>query len=251
MLKKSLKSLLGRLGLGVHRLEGKYAEDGILTSHSGSFREDARFRQAYARGVEASAGFDPHFEWRIHVALWVAENSLRVSGDFVECGVNAGFCSSAVMQYLDWNEQGRRFWLIDTFAGPVLEQFTEEETRAGRPEIARAASEAGAYVTDLERVRANFAEWPSASIIRGAVPEVLPELSVAELAFLHIDMNCAAPEVAALEFFWERLSVGGAVLLDDYAYLGHECQRRAMDDAARRLGRSVLALPTGQGLMLR
>ncbi len=251
MIEQIIKSVFRKLGAGIYRLERNYAEDGLVSAHDGGFREDPRFRNAYARGVQASGGLDPHFEWRIHVALWVAEMGLRLPGDFAECGVNAGFCSSAIMRYLDWNAVGRRFWLFDTFAGPVLEQFTVEEKRAGRAAIAKAAIEAGAYVTDLERVRENFAEWPSAVLVPGMVPDALSVAQVERLAFLHIDMNCAAPEVAALEYFWERLSVGAGVLLDDYAYVGHECQRRAMDEAARRFGRSVLALPTGQGLIVR
>ncbi|MBI2684730.1 MAG: class I SAM-dependent methyltransferase [Acidobacteria bacterium] len=251
MLKESIKSALSKLGIGVYRLNGKYAEDGLITVHSGSFREDPCFAQAYARGIRSSNGVDPHFDWRVHVALWAAQTSLRVPGDFVECGVNAGFISSAIMQYLDWNRVDRRFFLIDTFSGPVLDQFSEGEVQAARLDFAVAAMNAGAYVTDIERVQAIFAEWPSATVIRGVVPEVLPTTPIDRVAFLHIDLNCALPEQAALEFFWDRLSSGAAVLFDDYAYLGHDCQRRAIDHLARRLQRTVLALPTGQGLIIR
>src|SRR3712207_9415580 len=60
-------------------------------------------------------------------SLWAGERSLQVDGDFVECGVNAGFISSAMMRWLDWNRVGRRFYLIDTFSGPVLEQYSSTE----------------------------------------------------------------------------------------------------------------------------
>jgi hypothetical protein len=49
-------------------------------------------------------------------------------------------------------------------------------------------------------------------------------------------MNCAAPEVDALCFFWPRLSPGAVVLLDDYAFLGADEQRLAMDGLASQLG---------------
>lgn len=251
MFKKALKQMLTSVGVGIYRLQGKYAEDGVLTVHSGSFREDSRFRDAYERGIRASGGIDPHFEWRVHTALWAAETSLRIPGDFVECGVNAGFISSAIMRWLDWNRVGRKFYLIDTFSGPVLEQYSETEVELLRREIAIEAMSAGAYVTDLERIRANFAEWPNATIVQGAVPDVLQRISCDRVAFLHIDMNCAFPEQAALEFFWGRLSPGATVLFDDYAYFGHACQRQAIDEVAQRCGASVLALPTGQGLIIR
>src|SRR5258708_34978180 len=130
MFKESIKRVLREFGIGVYRLNGKYVEDGLITVHPGLFREDPCFMQAYARGVRSSGGVDPHFEWRVHAALWAAQTSLLVPGDFVECGVNAGFISSAVMQYLDWNRVGRRFFLIDTFSGPLLDQYSEHWAQA-------------------------------------------------------------------------------------------------------------------------
>lgn len=248
---RSVKSLLARVGLEVYRRRDRYVQDGLSTVHPAQFRHDPAFRAAYNRGVRASQGLNPEFEWRVHTALWASQTALRVGGDFVECGVNAGFISSAIMQRLDWNTVPRRFYLIDTFAGPVLSQFSRQEVLKSRRAIAENAMQAGAYVTDLERIRANFSEWPSAVPVQGAVPEILPSLGIDNAAFLHIDMNCALPERAALEFFWDRLSPGAIVLLDDYGYRGHECQREAIDEAARARNVAVLSLPTGQGLIIR
>jgi hypothetical protein len=201
--------------------------------------------------VKASQGVDPQIEWRIHVALWVAVTAVRVPGDFVECGVNAGFISSAIMHRLNWCAVDKRFYLIDTFSGPPPRQYSREEVARGRVRLAAEAMAAGAYVSDLERVRANYSEWPNAVVVPGVVPDVLPELSIGAVAFLHIDMNCAYPERTALEFFWDRLSPGAFVLLDDYSYFGHECQAQAMDAATRSLGVEILSLPTGQGVIIK
>lgn len=251
LLARSLKQVLGMLGIGIYNLRGKYAQDGLLTVHAASFREDRRFRDAYARGGRASYGFDPGFEWRVHTALWAAQASLRVEGDFVECGVNAGFISSAIMKWLDWNRVGRRFYLVDTFSGPVMEQYSADEAKMSRLAIAAHGIDVGAYVTDMTRIRANFAEWSNAVIVQGTVPDVLHAINFERVAFLHLDMNCALPERTALEFFWDRLSPGAAVLLDEYAYSGHDCQREAIDRVVHRFHTSVLALPTGQGLLIR
>jgi hypothetical protein len=64
-------------------------------------------------------------------------------------------------------------------------------------------------------------------------------------------MNCAYPESAALQYFWNRLSPGAFVLLDDYAYFGCESQIEAIDSLALSLGFNVLSLPTGQGLIMK
>jgi len=149
------------------------------------------------------------------------------------------------------NDAARRFYLIDTFAGPVLEQFSAEEARGGRIEIAKEAIAAGAYVTDIDRVRRNFAEWPQAEIVQGRIPDVFETIICESVAFVHVDLNCAAPEKAALEFFWPLLSRGGVVLLDDYAYFGCSSQTAAIDAFAAHVGAQVLSLPTGQGLMVK
>lgn len=252
-MKKLIGRLLNHAGYVVFNTRSPhgYARDGLFTMHRAPFLREGAFRQAYARGVKASHGVDPKMEWRTHIALWAASMALRAEGDFVECGVNAGFVSSAVMHALGWNRAGRRFFLIDTFSGPVLSQYSAVEIERGRVETAKAALAAGAYVTDLARVRANFAEWPSALVVPGAVPDVLGTLDFGPVAFLHLDMNCALPERSALEFFWPRLSRGGVVLFDDYTYFGHESQTDAIDDFAAPLGIRILALPTGQGLAIR
>lgn len=251
MLRRLIHGVLRRCGYAVISTRRRYAGDGLFTLHHDRFREDPAFQRAYARGVEASQGFDPQFAWRIHVALWAARMALRVPGDFVECGVNAGFISSAIMDYLNWRSVDKKFYLIDTFTGPILSQYSADEIAAGRVDVARKALATGAYVTDLERVRANYAEWPNAMIVQGAVPDVLPSLPVRSIALLHIDLNCAYPERAALEYFWDRLSSGALVLFDDYTYLGQQCQAVAIDEAARLLGTTALSLPTGQGLIIK
>jgi hypothetical protein len=251
VLKNAAKKAIAKAGYTVTSSRGRYVQDGVFTVHNDHFRRSKIFQEAYRRGVKASGGVDPQFEWRVHVALWAAGSSLRVPGDFVECGVNAGFISSAIMNGLRWNTLDRRFYLIDTFSGPVLEQYSQQEIERGRVSIAEDAIARGAYVTDLDRIRANYSEWPNAIVVQGAVPQILPTLKCKEIAFLHIDMNCAYPERAALEFFWNALSPGGMVLLDDYAYMGHEEQANAMDEAARALGTEFLSIPTGQGLIVK
>jgi hypothetical protein len=228
-----------------------YDEDGLFTIHNDRFRRDPIFKAAYQRGVEANNNLDPHFEWRLHLALWAASNALGATGDFVECGVNTGFMSSAIMARLNWGQVAKRFYLIDTFAGPVMSQFSSDEVQNGRRKLAEDQMAVGGYETDIARVRANFAEWPNAVVVPGSVPDILPAADIASVAFLHIDMNCAYPERAALEYFWNRLSPGAFVLLDDYAYYGFENQADAIDAVARSLGFSVLSLPTGQGLIVK
>lgn len=230
---------------------GLYDQDGLRTAHDHDFVTDTRFRAAYARGLQAGAGVDNRIHWRVHVALWAARNAVHLPGDFVECGVNAGVVSSAICHDLEWNARDKTFWLVDTFAGPVEELYSEQERREGKVAHFQEVLACGGYVCDVERARANFAEWPRARVVQGVVPDCLASLDVGPVAFVHVDMNCAAPEVAASEHFWPRLVPGGFLLYDDYAYHGYREQKLALDEFALRKGVDILALPTGQGLVVK
>jgi hypothetical protein len=208
------------------------------------------FIRAYQRGVKA-AGEDYNWHWRVHVGLWAAAVAAKLPGDFVECGVNRGFLSSAIMEYLDWNSQDRQFFLLDTFKGLDLRYVTGEEIDGGALDKNKAAIESGFYTLDVEPVRRNFAEWKNVKIVAGAIPETLSQITSNQIAFASIDMNCSPPEVAAMEYLWPRLVAGAIVVLDDYAYYGYRTQKVAMDQFARQKGVTVLSLPTGQGLLIK
>lgn len=256
-LRHAIQAVFQKLGYVIVRREhfidpvAMHRSDGLETCHNRDFANELDFMRAYARGLQAADGIDPGHHWRVAIALWAARLAARVEGDFVECGVNAGFISSAIMGSLDWNRSGRRFFLVDSFEGPRMEQFTEHEHASGFVARIEDAVRRDAYVTDFERVQRNFAEWPSAVIVKGWVPEALSKVDATQVAFLHLDLNAAQPERDAFAHFWPRLPAGGVVLLDDYAFYGCEAQKAAIDKLADELGFFVLSLPTGQGLVVK
>ena|GEM_PF-389294 len=227
-----------------------YDQDGLRSIHNHEFMDDPAFRNAYARGVRA-AGDDYRWHWRVHIGLWAAVCAARLDGDFIECGVNRGFLSSAIMDYLNWDSLGKHFYLLDTFRG-LDERFVSSADRASGAVVKNQKSlGSGFYIQGIEEVRANFSQWRNVSLIEGSIPETLPQIRAKNIAYLHLDMNCSMPEVAAIQFLWERLVPGAFVLLDDYAYYGYLSQKLAMDQFARDKGIKILSLPTGQGLLLK
>jgi len=249
--KRLIKKTIELSGYTVHEIDHRigiepYDQDGLRSVHNHEFMLDPFFRRAYARGVLA-AKEDYHWHWRVHVGLWAAYSASKLKGDFVECGVNRGFLSSAIMEFLNWDSLNRTFYLMDTFCGLDERYVSDEEIKRGVLE--RAISES--YTTSVESVRDNFSQWKNIRIIVGAIPETLCAVEAENVAYLHIDMNCAPPEVAAFNYFWERLVPGAFILFDDYAYRGYEPQKVAMDAAAATKDLKVLSLPTGQGLLIK
>ena len=227
-----------------------YLQDGLVSCHNHEFMASPAFASAYQRGV-AAAGCDYGWHWRVHIGLWAAGIAAELPGDFVECGVNAGFMSSSIMHALDWNARDKTFWLLDTFAGVDERYVSDQEKSAGILAKNQAMIDSGFYVLDFEKVKRNFAEWRRVKLVKGSIPETLPRVDAERIAFLHIDMNCAPPEVAALRYLWDRLVPGAPVLLDDYAYYGYRPQKLAMDELTAQLGAAIASLPTGQGLLIK
>lgn len=212
----------------------------MATCHNADFQKESRFKAAYSLAVERG---NPGYAWNTKIACWAAQQALNLDGDFVECGTNRGSLNAAIVEYVDWQGQKneRRFYMFDTFCGLVESMVSDADKGAYNSR----------YEECYEETRNYFAKYPGLILVRGIVPESLSTVKIDKIAYLSIDMNCAAPEKAALEYFWPQMVSGGVILLDDYGWRGYENQKRVHDDFARSVGHEVLPLPTGQGLIIR
>lgn len=191
---------------------------------------------AYARAMRAS-GADYGIRWRVHVILWAASRAAAIDGAFVECGTGRGFMASAICDYLGWAD--RPFYLHDTFLPTTPDELGMQ------PAVGAALPH---YADGPESVSMNFAQWPGVRLVVGRVPDSLRD--VGSVAFLHVDLDNSDAEEAAVRHFWPLLSPGAPLIFDDYGFPGYGAQRAA-DRLASELGFQILALPTGQGLVLR
>ncbi len=244
------RSLYLSLARAAKRLQPRpdYDADGLAVwGKNVAWRDEPRFAQAYAAGLDTGHEFGAiSHEWRVYLACWAASHALHLEGDFVECGVCTGITSLTICRYLDWNASGRRFWLLDTYTGIPEAQMLPTEVDHLRQ------FNTLYYAKDFfETTKRNFAPYPGVTLVRGRIPETLPQVTSQRIAYLHIDLNVAAPEAAAAEYFWPRLSPGAVLLLDDYAFAAHEEQHDAMDRFAAAQGVRIATLPTGQGMMLK
>ncbi len=239
-------------GLGPQPIPPSYEGDGMcLRNKNMSALSDPKFISAYQHGMnsghtigrQSGSDQDTHVEFRAYIECWAASQSLNVAGDLVFCGVNTGIFPLAIAEFIDLNATGRNFWLFDTYEG-IPERQAEEAERDG-VRIMNAQH----YTNVWDVAARNFSPYPNARLVKGIVPETLSTVDIDRVSYLSIDMNIAFPERAALEFFWPKLSPGGTVIFDDYAFAGHSLQQRTINEFARSVGLSVLTLPTGQGLM--
>ena len=223
---------------------GGYVEDLFGTMATASWLNETRFVAAY-EAARAASVWTQDIRWRIYTLMVAADHGRRIEGNFVECGVDRGGTATAVLNYNGEDSFiNRKFFLFDTFEGLVAEQMSDGEAQRDHFSSDR-------YPSVYEDVKQRFSSLPFVLPIKGAVPDSLAAYDGGPVAYLHIDMNVALPECAAFEFFWPLLTKGAPVIFDDYGFPLHTEQREALDITAKKLGTTIMMLPTGQGLTWR
>jgi len=148
-----------------------------------------------------------------------------VPGDVVECGVWRG--GGLAMMGAGCADAGdtRQLWAFDSFQGlpPPSDNDTPDEHQAYH---------AGLNLGDPDMVRMichRLGQDPHAlHIIPGWFQDTLPTAPVEQIALLHADGDWYDSVRIVLDTLYDRVSPGGAVVVDDYAYW--EGARRALDD---------------------
>jgi O-methyltransferase len=227
-----------------------YANDYLYTLHNAGFLENPKFLQAYEIAKKTDGGKLLHnydIQWRIHVLCWAAQHAAKLEGDFVDCGVHTGIFARAIIDYINFNTLNKKYYLLDTFSG-LDEKYSTADELLRNNAMGYAKQDSEKLYNDVLTTFAAF----NAEVIRGTVPDTLSNVQTNRVAFLSIDMNCVAPEVAAMEFFWDKLVSGAVIVIDDYGYMNqHDEQRKAHDKFAKGKNVEILILPTCQGLIIK
>jgi O-methyltransferase len=150
-----------------------------------------------------------------------------VPGAFVDLGVNNG--GSSVM--LSAGAPAREVYAFDSFEGLP---------DPGDLDGAMSAGWGGELVASEDNVRAAFTRWAHPErlhIVKGWFEDTFPDAvaEVGPVALMHADGDWYESVKLSLESWYDRVSPGGFVVIDDY---GHwEGARRAVDEF--RAGRGI------------
>ena len=229
-----------------------YAADGFgVRKKHVPFLADAAFDQAWQNTLQVNEGLWeggslPDVRWRCHTCIWAASNCMRLEGDFAEFGVNTGVMSSMILQTTTANESGKKFYLFDTFSGIPEDTATKAEKAHVKKMNQTLYSHNG-----LDVAKRVFAAFDSAEFVVGRLPDTISKSGVDRLSYVSIDLNSVDAEMAVANEIWDKIVPGGIIVLDDYGFGGHEEQRQAWDAFAAKNNRMVMALPTGQGMLMR
>lgn len=216
--------------------QGHYFGDNLLTwGRNLSMLDDQPFVQAWQSNIESDA--DRAILWRRYVLACAAYHCVQLGGDFVECGAYTGVGMKTVIDYLGGREFPRTFWGYDLF------EHDDSMLHHSMPRHG-----AGLY----DQVRQKFANYPQVKLLKGMIPDVFADGSPERIAYLHIDLNQAPAEIAALDHLFDRMVPGGVLILDDYEWAGvYRPQKLAEDVWFDARHYRVMPLPTGQGLVIK
>jgi len=140
-----------------------------------------------------------------------------VPGDFIECGV---FLGGVIMMFEELclrydKTNSRRIIAMDTFAGfPSIDDTKDIVIRTGK-----AMSDAP-WADFYDRALANMrsVDFPRLNIVRGDVMTTIPTVNVDKIALLRLDTDTYETTKFELEQFYDRVSIGGVVIIDDYGF---------------------------------
>ncbi|MGQ0804471.1 MAG: TylF/MycF/NovP-related O-methyltransferase [Actinomycetota bacterium] len=162
-----------------------------------------------------------------------------VAGDVAEVGVYKG--GTAVLLAQQFQPAGKHLFLFDTFAG-MPESADERVDR----------HQAGDFDdTSLEAVTRALSRWDTVELCPGLFPGTAGAVEDRTFALVHVDVDIFQSVSDCCEFFYPRLTTGGALVFDDYGQRSCPGARKAVDEFFADKPEHPFYLPTGQCVVWR
>jgi hypothetical protein len=161
--------------------------------------------------------------------------SRNVPGDFVETGVWRGGATifmRGVLKVLDVRD--RTVWAADSFEGlpePDADKFPLESAAFKGAAMTKYYNH---LAVGIEEVKRNFAAYKmldeQVKFLKGWFKDTLPTAPIRQLAIMRLDGDYYESTRDALVPLYDKLSVGGYVIIDDYGEDTWTYCRRAVDE---------------------
>jgi O-methyltransferase len=204
----------------------------------GELRGHGAFHEYLVTALNAGTAVGPE---RLYTLFTLAGQCLHLDGDFIETGVwRGGTAALLALLIRKRSPRPRQLHLFDTFRGMPPTHACDTYYKGG--EFAD---------TSLEAVRAKLPDAPFVRFHAGLIPDTFAGLDDLRFAFAHVDLDVYRSIRDACEFIYPRLTVGGVMVFDDYAWSTCPGARRAVDEFfADRVARP-LVLANGQAVVFK
>lgn len=173
--------------------------------------------------------------------FWLQIQRLRkesIQGAFAEVGVYQGESAKMIHEM----DNTRSFHLFDTFDG-----FTKQDVAVEKiDEVNRSVDFSN---TSVETV-VKFIEGNDNIIIhKGSFPTSAEHVPEKKYAFVHLDADLYTPTLAALRYFYTRLSEGGVMIIHDYNHTWNGVTN-AVDEFCKTIPENLLPIADWQGSVM-
>lgn len=165
-----------------------------------------------------------------------------VLGDFIETGVWRGGACIFMRAILEtYGVRNRKVWLTDSFAGLPPPDSAAYPADAG--DIFHTYAD---LAVPIDEVKRNFEKYglldDQVVFLKGWFKDTLPEADISRLAILRLDGDMYESTMDALRYLYDKLSLRGFVIVDDYRVVAG-C-REAVDDfrAARGIKDTIVEI---------
>jgi len=165
-----------------------------------------------------------------------------VPGDFIETGVWRGGACIFMRAILEaYGVRNRKVWLADSFAG--LPQPNPAAYPADAGDMFHTYAD---LAVSIDEVKRNFEKYGlldgQVIFLKGWFKDTLPEAPISRLAILRLDGDMYESTMDALRYLYDKLSLRGFVIVDDYRVVAG-C-REAVDDfrAARGIKDTIVEI---------
>jgi hypothetical protein len=202
------------------------------------FREaTAHVRTGFEHGLADDTAVTPATVDGLRWRHWIVAFSVRYACGFadgpvtlVECGVGDGLTAYFACLEAEHLQQSYEMHCYDVWA-----------------EVTTDAHAAGYAGSALARTKRNLSRF-RVDYHPGLIPGSLDQGAPRSVHYLSVDLNAAAPTIAALEFFVSRLAPRAVILFDDYGHGAFTDTRRAVDAFFAGRRGALMKLPTGQAI---
>jgi O-methyltransferase len=164
---------------------------------------------------------------------YVVQNNIE--GDIIECGVAmAGNFASMILGAVSMPEgKNRKFWGFDSFQGIQL-AGKKDTQQAGIGDITHNTNvpyedllvSSGITSHSKQQVLNNLNTWGLSNyqieLVEGWVQNSIPQVNdrINKISILRLDMDVYHPTKFTLDLWWDKISDGGVIIIDDWALDG-------------------------------
>lgn len=159
-----------------------------------------------------------------------------IPGAFVELGVFKGETAKIIHEM----DASRNLHLFDTFDGFREEDLSVENKKEGKYNTLNFSN------TSLEEVKNHINGNDQVYYHAGYFPNSAKSLKETQFAFVHLDADLYQPTIAALNYFYPKLSDGGVIIIHDYNHTWDGIQK-AVDEFSQSIPETFMEIADWQG----